>query len=169
MVAALEFERELGHELATFDVYHVPPKGTHATLRLIEKAETNLPADVVSRFDPQTLSDLRQAGRCLAVDAATASGFHVLRAVESLIIKYLVKVTGHPLAPKNRNWGAYIRVLRAHNADSKVTDYLYHMKEYHRNPIMHPEISLTPDEALSLFHASLSAIEQLDKAIQTWP
>jgi hypothetical protein len=169
IVAAVEFERELGHELAAFDVYHVPPKGTHATLALIEKAEANLPADVVSRFDSKTLNDVRQAGRCLALDAPTAAGFHILRAVESVIVKYIDKLTGKSHAPKNRNWGVYIKAIRDTGGKTPVADYLYHMKETYRNPIMHPEIVLTPDDAFSLFNASLSAIVQLDNAIQSTP
>jgi hypothetical protein len=166
--AIYAFEDKFAKELDHYDVYYIPPKGTHATLSLIEKAEENLPADVRSRLTKETISDIQQAGRCLALDAPTAAGFHILRAVETIIIAYLVKVSGKPINPKNRNWGVYIRELKSGNADKKVTDYLFHIKEYHRNPIMHPEIVLTTDEAFSLFNASLSAIVQLDAAIEAW-
>ena len=169
LFAAITFEDKLRHELDHLDVYYIPPKGTHATLALIEKAETNLPRDVVSRLEPKALNDIQQAGRCLALDAPTAAGFHILRAVESLIVRYIDKITGKPHPPKNRNWGAYIQAIRNNGGKPAVADYLFHMKETYRNPIMHPEVVLTPDEAFSLFNASLSAIVQLDKAIQDWP
>lgn len=170
ITAAVLFEQKLSHELDHLDVYFIPPKGTHSTLALIEKAETNLPADVVSRLSPRSLYDIQQAGRCLAFDAPTAAGFHIVRAVESQIIRYLSKVLGAPLNfGKNRNWGAYIKALRDNNADVGVTNYLQHMKDTYRNPIIHPEEVLTPDEAFSLFNASLSAIVQLDAAIEAWP
>lgn len=163
------FERYFAHEVDRFDIFYIPPKGTHSTIKLIEKAEENLPTDTRARLTKETVNDIQQAGRCLVLDAPTAAGFHILRAVETLVTAYLIKVSGKPIPPKNRNWGVYIRELRNGNADKKVTDYLYHMKEYHRNPIMHPEIILTPDEAFSLFNASLSAIVQLDTAIEAWP
>ena len=166
LFAALTFEDKLRHELDHLDVYYIAPKGTHATLPLIENAETNLPADVVSRFDDKTLNDVRQSGRCLALDAPTAAGFHILRAVESLIVNYIDKLTGEPHGPKNRNWGAYIKVIRTAGGKIAIADYLQHMKETFRNPIMHPEVTLTADEAFSLFNASLSALVQLDNAIQ---
>lgn len=169
VLAAVEFERELLHELANFDVYYIPPKGSHGTLALIEKAESNLPKEVVGRLEPKALNDIQQAGRCLALDAPTAAGFHILRAVESLIVAYINKITGKPHSLKNRNWGAYINAIRNGSGKPAVADYLYHMKETYRNPIMHPEVTLTPDEAFSLFNASLSAIVQLDKAIEEWP
>jgi len=39
-----------------------------------------------------------------------------------------------------------------------------HIKDFYRNPIMHPEETLNADQALSLFHTCLSAIVQLDAA-----
>src|SRR2546430_250240 len=104
---------------------------------------------------------MREAGRCLALDCHTAAGFHILRAVESLALIYVTKITGKPHPKKNRDWGAYIRVIRNGQGKAAVADYLYHIKETYRNPIMHPEVRLSGDEAFALFNASLSAIVQL--------
>lgn len=163
------FEQYFAREVDRFDVFYIPPKGTHATIKLIEKADENIPPDVRSRLSKEATNDIQQAGRCLALDSPTAAGFHILRAVESLIRFYVDKVTGKPHPAKNRNWGAYIKAIRDNNADARVANYLQHVKDTYRNPIMHPEIVLTPDEAFSLFNASLSAIVQLDAAIQAWP
>ena len=168
-LAVYHFEAQLSHELDDLDVYYIPPKGTHSTLSLIEKADENLPSDVRSRLTPEAVYDVKQAGRCLALDAPTAAGFHILRAVESLIRIYVDKVTGKPHPSKNRNWGAYINAIRNNNGDTRVANFLQHVKDTYRNPIMHPEVVLTSDEAFSLFNASLSAIVQLDTAIQAWP
>jgi hypothetical protein len=54
-------------------------------------------------------------------------------------------------------------------ADVKVIGMLQHIKDFYRNPIMHPEESLTSDEAFSLFNTCLSAIVQLDAATQACP
>lgn len=160
------FEQSFAHEVDNFEIFYVPPKGTHATLKLIDQAALNLSEDVRSRLAPETIDDLRQAGRCLALDAPTAAGFHLFRAVETLIRGYHTKLTSKNVPIKNRNWGAYIRDLTSNSADSQVTGYLTHIKDHYRNPIMHPEVTLNSDEALSLFGAALSAITQLDAAIQ---
>lgn len=167
--AIYAFEGKLEKELDPYDVFYIPPKGTHSTLALIETAETNLPPAVVGRLSSQAVLDVQQAGRCLALDAPTAAGFHILRAVESLALAYVNRISGKPHPKKNRDWGAYIRVIRNGNGSVAIADYLYHMKETYRNPIMHPDVTLTTDEAFALFNASLSAIVQLDAAIVAWP
>jgi hypothetical protein len=156
-------------ESQNLNVFAVSQKGTHSILDLLGRADENLSSDVRSRLSPEAASDIIQAGRCLALECHTAVGFHILRAVETLIRAYHAKLTGSTVAPKNRNWGIYIKKLRSGNADPKVTGYLEHIKDHYRNPIVHPEVVLTSDEAFSLFNACLSAITQLDGAIETVP
>jgi len=162
-----EFETIFEHESRDIDVYAVTPKGIYSTPALIERAENALPADIKSRLSVETVYDIQQAGRCLAFNIPTAAGFHILKAVESMIREYHVKLTGKQIAAKSRNWGAYIRDLNTHGADTRVTTYLSHIKDFYRNPIVHPEVTLTSEQALSLFSAAVSAIVQLDAAIQS--
>ena len=49
------------------------------------------------------------------------------------------------------------------------SEELGHMRQFYRNPIIHPDQTLNANEAFSLFNASLSAIVQLDAAIEAWP
>jgi hypothetical protein len=160
------FEQKIAHEFETLEVFYIPPKGTHSTLKLIEHAEENLSADIRSRLSAETIEDLRQAGRCLALEASTAAAFHLFRAIETLIRAYHFKITGSVLTVRSRNWGAYIRDLNSAGADTRITGFLQHIKDHYRNPIMHPEVTVSPDEALALFGAALSAITQLDAAIK---
>lgn len=169
-VKLVQFEDALKHELEHAPIFYIPQIGTHSVQDLLEHAERNLPNDVVSRLSSECVQDIQQSGRCLVVDASTAAGFHILRAVESLVLAYVDKITTKAHPKINRDWGSYIRVIRnTPNARPAVADYLYHMKETYRNPIMHPEVRLTADEAFALFNASLSAIVQLDAAIEAWP
>jgi len=167
--AIATFEATFTSEAADCNIFAVSKKGTHSTLDLMERATDNFSPDIQARLTPEMKFDLCEAGRCLALDCHTASGYHILRAVERLIIKYVEKVTGKSYGLKNRNWGAYISVLKAHNADASVIGYLGHIKDFYRNPIIHPEDTLDHNEAFSLFHASLSAITQLDAAIEAIP
>jgi hypothetical protein len=50
-------------------------------------------------------------------------------------------------------------VLRTGNAPHEVPDLLQIIKDNYRNPIMHPEDTLTPDEARTLMGICQSAIE----------
>ena len=164
-----EFSEAFTHECKEADVFFVSEKRIYKTRSLIENAEKSLPEDVLARLDDQTVYDIKQAGRCLAFDIPTAAGFHILKAVESLIREYHLRVTGAHIPKRSRNWGQYIMRLNNAGADRKVTGFLDHIREFYRNPIVHPEVTLTLEEALSLFGAAMSAIVQLDAAIQSLP
>lgn len=156
-------------ESQNLNVFAISQKGTHSILDLLERADENLSSDVRARLSPEATSDIVQAGRCLAFECHTAVGFHILRAVETLIREYHAKLTNSAIAPKNRNWGIYIKKLRSSNAKSEIVGFLEHIKDHYRNPIVHPESTLTGDEAFALFYACLSAINQLDAAIEALP
>ena len=157
---AFQFEAERSN------VFAVPKVGIYDTLALIERAEECIPKDIRARLSTQAIYDIRQAGKCLAFNIPTAAGMHILKAVESLIREYHSKLAGVVLPAKSRNWGAYIRDLSKHGADPQVVGYLQHIKDFYRNPILHPEVTLTHEQAQSLFNAALSAIVQLDAAVQ---
>lgn len=159
-------EHELEHESRDANVFAVADKGTHSTTKLITDANLNLPADVRLRLRSESIADIKAAGRCLGFNTPTAAAFHILRAVEPLILRYRNALVGSTLQPKSRNWGAYIKDLTKHGGDPRVIAMIDHIRSFYRNPIMHPEETLTTDQALSLFHTCLSAIVQLDGAIQ---
>jgi hypothetical protein len=163
------FDTIFANESPDANVFSVSKRGTHSILDLLGKADENLSADVRSRLPKEAIEDIRQAGKCLALDCHTVVGFHILRAVESLIRVYHNKLTHSVTAQKSRNWGVYIKDLKKHGADSRITGYLEHLKDHYRNPIAHPEAVLSANEAFSLFNASLSAISLLDAAIQATP
>jgi hypothetical protein len=159
---ASEFATVLAAELQSLDTYLVSQKGTHSTPDLLERAEIMFPDKIRWHLPDQAIVDIRQAGRCLALDNPTASAFHVLRAVESVMAKYFQLVTGHPMPTRMRNWGIYIRQLRRHPSHSpKVVKFLDHIRESYRNPILHPEVSIAEDEAEALLGVAASAIRML--------
>jgi hypothetical protein len=173
--AALEgLEPVLSAECEAMDTYVVSKKGIYATSELIEGADQALSADIRALLSAQALRDLIEAGRCLAFDLDTACGFHLIRATESVIHAYYVAVTGQTPKRKDRNWGAYVRNLNAHkrmNPDSKVEPKLValidQIREHHRNVLMHPEETLTAEEALVLTGVCQSAITAFARGIKT--
>jgi hypothetical protein len=161
------FETTFAMESQDANVFLVSQKGTHSTLDLMERAFDNLPLDTRNRLSDATKADIREAGRCLALDCHTACGYHILRATERLIAKYVDKVAKNVVLKKEpRDWGAYITVLTNHGGDAKVIGTLDHIRVHYRNPIIHPQDTLGPDDAFSLFNTSISAMIQLDAAIE---
>src|SRR6266536_2929824 len=60
--------------------------------------------------------------------------------------------------PERRELGVYIAILKTQKASEDVTFIIDQIRRLHRNPLMHPEDTLTPDEALDLFLLCRSAI-----------
>lgn len=169
-----EFLHEFEIECRGLNIFSLSNIGTHSTSKLLGNAHANLPTDTVARLSSAVIADIDEAGRCLAFDRPTAAGFHILRAVEPLIVQYLNKLSGVVSPPsRSRSWGAYANALRSSRlsatVDLKIVGMIDHIREFYRNPIMHPEETLTSEQALSLFHTCLSAIVQLDAAIEALP
>lgn len=156
--AAKTFETILSAELSNSDTYWISPKGTHKTSLLLQSARLELPPSVLKQIPDTAAGEMDEAGRCLLFDNSTAAGFHLFRATESVIRKYYEKFVGTAPATKSRNWGAYIKGLRAKRANEKVTGFLDHIREQYRNPVLHPEVTLTADDAQVLFGVCVSAI-----------
>jgi hypothetical protein len=166
--AAREFETVLAAEVPNLDTYLVSQKGTHSTPDLIERAEIMFPESIRKRLPAVAINDIRHAGRCLALDNPTASVFHVLRAVESVMAEYFNLVTGKPMPTRMRNWGIYLKSLAKHpDSSPKVVAFLDHLRDNYRNPILHPDVLVSEDEAEAFLGAAISGIRMLVLEIQS--
>jgi hypothetical protein len=157
---AKEFEIVLSAELQTLAAYHITQKGIYSTADLIERAEGILPQQVLGKIGQMAVGEVRESGKCLALDCATASSFHMMRAAEEVMHRYYVSVCKPKSAKRLKNWGAYISELNKVNRSEvkEVVAMLQQIKDRHRNLIMHPEIVLTIDEAFTLFEISQGVI-----------
>jgi hypothetical protein len=162
-----EFETVLANELPGLATYVVSQKGIYSTDELISHAEMHVPEKCRVLLNEKATEDIQQAGKCLAFEVATASAFHMWRAVESVMDSYYQTLMGKTFsdAGVTRNWGQYIQALQNAKAETKITTFLDHIREEYRNPISHPDESLELDEAFQLFGAAMSAIGQILKAI----
>lgn len=157
---AKEFETVLSAELQTLATYHVTQKGIYSTPDLIDHAENILPVPVLEKVGVGVVEEIRQSGRCLAFDCATASAFHILRAAEVVMHEYYISVCKPKNQKRLRSWGAYITELKKSNDPNvpEVVAMIQQIKDRHRNLIMHPEVVLSPDEAFTLFEIAQAAI-----------
>lgn len=149
-------------ELQRIDTYLVSKKGLFSAPSLIEDGAAMLPASLRTLMPQAADVDLKEAGKCLAFGLWTASGFHGLRAVESVTLAYMKKLG---VTPSSRNWGAYVKDLRDAKADPAVIAVLDQIRQLHRNPLLHPEDSLDEAEAITLFGIVNSAIGAILKLL----
>ncbi len=146
-------------ELANLDTYWVEPTGIYSTSDLIENAENVFSEPIRNQLDQQTRTDINEAGKCIAFDLSTAAAFHVWRSVERELRRYFEDWTGGSAGTED--WATLLNLLRKTKADAKTLAVLDHLRALHRNPSMHPENHLTPDEAVSLFGLANSAISAM--------
>jgi hypothetical protein len=145
--AAQKFETIISAELSNSDTYWISPKGTHKTSMLLQYAHMEIPPAVLAEV-PEVKFDFDEAGKCMLFDTATATGFHLLRATETVIRKYYKAVVGKEPAIKFRNWGSYIKILRQQSSpNQKVITCIDQIREHYRNPVLHPQDNLGIEEA----------------------
>lgn len=153
-----KFEIVFRHELPHINAYFVSPKRLFDTTKLVNHAEEILDEETRNKMPEIALKDIRSSGKCLAFSLSTASGFHILRALEAVVIKQIIKITSKEPEKNERNLGKYIEILRNNQVDQKVILILDQIRLIHRNPLMHPEDELSQEEALDLFSLCVSAI-----------
>lgn len=164
--SASKFETILTEELAIVDTYSVTQKGAYSTSELINNAEVMFPKNLIAKLPAQAIQDIREAGKCLAFETPTAAAFHIVRAIESVILTYYSKILGGKTPGRMRNWGVYIKALRDSGAaDTKILDFLDHIKNSYRNPVSHPDAILTIEEVQVLLGVAVGAMTQMAIAL----
>lgn len=159
--AAKEFETVFSAELQNLATYFVSKKGIYDTNDLIARADDLFMEPIKQQMSEQAKLDIREAGKCLAFDLATASGFHIARAVESVLLDYLKLLCSKvvdELKDSQRNLGYYIKIAKEHHGEPKVCSSLDQFRDLHRNPLIHPEAVLTVEGAVTLLGIAQSAI-----------
>lgn len=146
-------------DLAHQPVYQIQPKRAYDVDKLIGDATTIFSAEVRAAFTDEEQFNVVEAGKCLAYEVSTAAAFHFFRAIDSMMRRYCIEVNG--ALPKNNNWGEAIKALESGGVDAKITGILRQVKDFHRNPTIHPEARLSVDEALSLVGVAESAISAM--------
>lgn len=116
--------------------------------------------------------DLEEASKCLAFGRATASVFHLMRAME-VAVQNLGSNAGVP--DVNKEWGKILSDLQSkisamekgpvRNQWSECHVNLYHVKQAWRNETMHPKSTYTTDQAKEVLQTVKVFLNQLEKLI----
>lgn len=152
-----EFETIFAEEMRETATYFVPRRGIYHTPALVDAADNTFPADLQPHIPQKAKDDWKAAGRCLAFNLLSASGFHVARAVEACLEVYYQLFSGKAGETLN-GWKDYIIALEKIAAKNpipcpskKTLTELDQMREDYRNPIVHPRVVLTESDARMLF------------------
>jgi hypothetical protein len=177
--ALSDFETIFREEMREAAIYRVPRRGIFDTAKLIDAADEAFPAEIAMVIPEKSRTDWEAAGRCLAFNLLSASGFHVARAVEGMLETYYQ--AAHDLKADSKkatlkSWNDYIVALEsAQKADpakskmvptDKVVAELKQMKDDYRNPLTHPRIVLSEPEARILFANGESLIMAMAQEIK---
>lgn len=160
--ALTAFEAVLGAELSLLHLYVVAQKAGFDTSVLIDAGAHCFPADLLFKV-PEALADLEQATKCLAFEVFTAAGFHLHRANESVLHRYWDAVTNNAPRPASRNMGDYLNGMNQRKVgDEKVKAAIRNLKDFHRNPLIHPDHSIdNADQAIALMNGTHTVIVQM--------
>jgi hypothetical protein len=183
--ALSDFETVFREEMREAAIYRVPRRGIWDIAKLIDAADESFPAEIAMVIPQKSRDDWRAAGRCMAFNLFSASGFHVARSVEGMLESYYQQA--HSLQPSDKratlkSWNDYIVALEAAQKaeptkgplapTDKVISELRQMKDDYRNPIAHPRIVLSESDARMLFangESLIIAMGQEMKAVMPKP
>lgn len=169
VLSARAFEPLLLEELQNEAIFRVTPTVGYDTDILLTQAERNLPDSAKMKLRSEVVSEIRESGKCLAYNIPTASGFHILRGLELVMVDYYnAVIQPTPKITRTKDWGKCINSLRkvsdpalenpSDPAVAKAVALLQQIKDSDRNLIMHPEVLLSLDEAIGLFKLCESTI-----------
>lgn len=152
------FEHQLNAEMKRIAAYAVPKRGIFDTERLVSAAEASIPEQLRQVMPEMASTEFRASGRCLAFGLYSASGFHAMRAVETLLRAYHKLFVTTEKSPKTMGEMAkeledLAKGSRATNGPSvEVVRLLKDVTKFDRNPLMHPNAVLGETDATLLFN-----------------
>lgn len=167
---ARDFETILAAELQWGQLFLVLPKGGYELHQLTENGIVIFPSALAEKV-PEAIQDANEAARCIAFELPTAAAFHLHRLHELVLRRYYDTVTEGKERPEHRNIGAYMSAMdNAGVKDKKVFSALAGLKNFHRNPVLHPDDRLDDvEEVLALLGIINTVITYMLKTIQPPP
>lgn len=166
-----EFEHVFSAVCKNSETYFIEQKLGFDTGLLLHEADANIHQSVRPFVAKECIDEIREAGRCFALESYTACGFHTLRALEVVMSDYYKKVSGKDKT--FRSWHDYIEEFTKLEKSTtrrgskypspKVAAMLDRMRQLDRNPLMHPRDSLDEMAADTLFKLGIVTISELAK------
>lgn len=164
-----EFKLVFMAELGVLPSFVVTRKEGFDTTILIDSGERLFPKSLLEKA-PETSIDASEAGKALAFELATSCGFHCFRVVEAVVRRYWDEVSGGATRPKPETLGAISAAMSERRiGDDKIIESIRQMMRLHRNPLIHPEVILSIEEAIGLIGISRSVVGAMLAALPDIP
>lgn len=158
ITAALDaLETALSIQFSQVNTYRVTSKGTHDVRKLIDTPEETFGKYWIG-LSKVAQEDWRSGARALAFELPTACGFHVVRAMEAVVVGYLKLIE---VTPEQRDLGHYVELMKKNKVSGEAIDIVSQIRKHHRNPLMHPQDTLDVPMAMSLYDLCRAAIVSL--------
>ncbi len=156
-------------EIGVVPTYLVTQKEGFDVNLLTEQGERLFPEQIVLKVEGVT-EDMREVGKALVFELPTACGFHVFRVLEAVLKGYWDHVSNGEPRPKLETIGSYAKQLKDKTyGDAKVWETLEQIAKLHRNPLIHPEVILTTEEAIEILGIARSAIGAMVRVMPDLP
>jgi hypothetical protein len=153
-----QFKTVFLSELSTLPSFLVTSKESYDTIQLIENGVSLFPPSLL-RKAPETQSDAMEVGKALAFELATACGFHAFRVTESVVRRYWDKVSNGKSRPALETLGNFAAEMEKQSiGEPKIVESIKQMTKLHRNPLIHPEVILSVEEAISIVGIARSVV-----------
>lgn len=153
------------------ETYVIERKLIYDTSALLHRASEKIHKSIRDLVAKEALEEIDQAGRCFALEAFTASGFHALRGLELVMASYYQTINGS--AGDFKSWSDYNKAFidlekskeerGSKYPSAKVVTMLDRIRQLDRNPLMHPQDTLDEMSADTLFTVSVAAITEMAK------
>lgn len=164
-----EYRIALTAELNILATYFVSVKGGFDTQALLGAPARLFPRELMLKA-PETNADVSEVGKTLAFDLPTACGFHTFRVVEAVVRRYWDHLADGIPHPMPMSLGRYAAELETKQiGEPRIHEAMKQMAKLHRNPLAHPEVILTLDEAIGAIGMANSLLTQLLAALPILP
>ena len=159
--ARTEFKNVFLAELSILPAFLVSEKEGYDLNTLTDKGYKLFPASL-SQKCPNADEDMMAVGKTLAFELATACGFHIFRVTETVLKRYWDCVSKGQPHPSLKTIGGYAKELESKNLGEKKTrETLKQLSKLHRNPVIHPDVTLTVEEVIGTLGIARSVISSM--------
>lgn len=153
------------------ETYFIERKAIYDTAALVGRASDKIHTSMRGPIAKEAMQEIDEAGRCFAIDSYTACGFHALRGLEIVMEDYYEAIKGKKA--KFRSWHDYVKAFKTlantrgkRNSkfpSPKVSAMIDRIREFDRNPLMHPRDTLDEPGADTVFNISIATITEMAK------
>jgi hypothetical protein len=154
--AVRRFENALEDDLERMGPLPLESKATEELQTLVEHPESSFPPQMWSSLSPAAQHHWSEATRCLAYGLPTATAFHALRTLESVVNLYL-EHAGVASQPRSLQEG--LELLRDRGANPKAVELALHLTSLHCNPLQRADCFVSPEEGVDQFDLCTIAIK----------